>query len=100
MEDRGCAVETSIPIFEIEGEEYYRCPQTLLTIETRRSVGAFVLLKQGVLPTEGGWLEQAATFIDIVQVLDGHIETTMKKLREEEERKRSREQRKWQKKKR
>lgn len=41
----------------------YRCPQSLATREYRDCVTAAVLVEKGILPSEGGWHDQAATFV-------------------------------------
>lgn len=41
----------------------FRCPQKLATRRERDCVQAAAMVEHGILPDEGGWQDQTATFV-------------------------------------
>lgn len=73
--DRGCVEETPHPVFEFEdGTALSRCPVRSLTSAMSQVARAYRFKSQGgLLPVSGGWLDQSATLIEALDLLDREI---------------------------
>lgn len=56
-------------------EKFYRCPVKRLTPDIIHFFRFYRFYKQGFLPVEGGLLDQSATFIQAVEIIDREIPT-------------------------
>jgi len=69
---RGCEEETEP--FLIEGEKYTRCPVKLIKPYTRMLIGIYNNVKTyGVLPNQGGLLNQSCVTIDLLNIMDATL---------------------------
>ncbi len=67
---RGCKEEAPAPVFEMDGEKYYRCPLKLIRKETLEYVRFHRFFQMGYLPNAGGLLEQPAKFLNAIEVIE------------------------------
>lgn len=69
QEARGCHEPAPIPVFVLDGEQYFRCPLRIITRETGELIRYFKFYKEGYLPVEGGMLDQSAKFVSSIEVI-------------------------------
>lgn len=70
-----CAGHNRIP--------FHRCPHKLATREFIDVVQSVALVEQGVLPDEGGWFDQATTFVQAFNMVSNEIQRTRARLAEQ-----------------
>ena len=89
--ENGCDEDAPIPVFEMDcirckgtdeecpvckgsnKEQFYRCPYRYLTFDTVRFLRFYRFFKQGLLPVQGGVLDQSATFLRAVEIVEAEI---------------------------
>lgn len=70
---RGCIRPSPIPVFVLDGEQYFRCPLRVITRETAELLRYFKFYKEGYLPVSGGMLDQSAKFLSAIEVIGAEI---------------------------
>ena len=50
-----------------------RCPRQALTLEVGGMLTAYGMYKEGALPIVGGWMDQAATYVEGVRFVAGLV---------------------------
>lgn len=82
-EINGCDKDSPIPDrWIIRDYRLKRCPMKEVTSEGLEYLRAYKFYKNGVLPAQGGWLNQTNTFIQAVEIIDteiGKIEALVRK---------------------
>ncbi|MDP3790341.1 MAG: hypothetical protein Q8R48_08085 [Candidatus Omnitrophota bacterium] len=66
---------------------FQRCPVKEITLDISQYIRAYNFYKNGNLPNAGGWLDQTAKFIDVVELIDGEMNAIMQKHMENMKRK-------------
>jgi hypothetical protein len=73
-ENNGCEEPTDYEIAVVNGEALYRCPATFVDAETSRVTAMWLMLENhSKFPVAGGVLDQSATFMDAVGIIDDTI---------------------------
>lgn len=78
-EVRGCIKKSSTPVFNLDGEDYFRCPLKIVTKRSIEYVRFYNFYREGYLPGKGGILDQPGKFIDVMEAIDGAIREMEKK---------------------
>lgn len=52
----------------------------MIPADTWYWVKAYQFFKNGMLPSDGGWMQQSNKFIDVMSFLDGEIEKHKKEM--------------------
>lgn len=73
---KGCDEPAPIPVFALDGENYFRCPYALITPLTAELLRYFSHYRQGHYPVAGGLLDQSALFLQAVEIIEGEIAET------------------------
>jgi hypothetical protein len=53
--------------------QIFRCPLSMLTPDIQRMLGAYRWYQNGILPDPGAMLDQAATFVEAVIVIENEL---------------------------
>jgi len=70
----GCEEDSYIPErWRIKEWVWQRCPVKLITKKTIEYLKAYRFYKNGILPCAGGWMSQAQSFIEAVEVIEDNI---------------------------
>lgn len=67
---RGCLEATPIAVFDLDGEEYFRCPLRVITRQSAEYIRFFNFFDRH-LPNNGAILDQPGKFLDVVMVIEG-----------------------------
>ncbi len=73
QEPRGCREPVGFPTFTLDGEDYFRCPVSLITPFTNTCLRLYGHYKAGFLPAEGGILDQAQAFLDAMVIIESAV---------------------------
>ncbi len=80
--------ERALQPWELDGEELWRCPLTQITKASYEYLQAFTYLENGYgWPNAGGWQEQPAKFIEVINVIKAAFSRLEEERRKEEEKK-------------
>lgn len=71
---KGCDEPAPIPVFALDGENYFRCPYSLITPLTAELLRFYIHYKQGNYPVAGGLLDQSTLFLRGVEIIDQEIQ--------------------------
>ena len=71
--DRGCESNSPIPDrWQIGNEKFQRCPIKFIDNNAFWCIKAYNFLEKGILPRQGGWLDQANKFIEIMDFINSN----------------------------
>jgi hypothetical protein len=69
-DERGCKQDSTIPArWDIDGDEYSRCPMSLLTQQTHDYLQAHTFFSMGMLPNGFGWVHESPKFLQAMMIL-------------------------------
>jgi hypothetical protein len=69
-DERGCTKDSVIPArWEIDGDEYSRCPMSLLTQQTHDYLQAYTFFEMGMLPHGRGWIHESPKFLQAMMII-------------------------------
>lgn len=71
--ERGCIEKSNVPVFDLDGEQFFSCPIKMITDRTSKFLRFFKFYKDGFLPNQGGILEQPKMFLDAIQIIDSEL---------------------------
>ena len=77
---RGCESPAPCPVFNLNGEDYFRCPWKVVLPLTYECLGAYQFYKDGILPTSGGLYDQSAMFVQSMLVLKSEFADRQAKM--------------------
>jgi len=64
-EDRGCTEDSIIPgRWQIGDEKFERCPIEYINSDIYWYIKAYNFMEKGILPRDGGWMNQSNKFIE------------------------------------
>lgn len=86
--ERGCEQDSYIPDkWQIGDHVFQRCPVKEITVDISQYIRAYNFYKDGHLPNAGGWLDQPAKFIDVIELISSEMNAIMQKHMENMKRK-------------
>jgi len=80
---KSCFTKRQKPIISYEGINYYKCPSNWSNSGVFRLIDMFRFFKNGMLPFEGGLLNQPAKLIDVFSLFDNLLFEHQKDLEKE-----------------
>lgn len=80
---KSCSVKKPQPILNYRHINYFKCPSNWYNSGTARLLDMFRFFNSGVLPFEGGLLNQPAKLIDVFSLFDALIHEHQKDLEKE-----------------
>lgn len=81
----GCRRPSPDPIDHIDGKPINQCPSLLVEPWTQDFIWCYPLFRRGVMPDPGGFLDQAATWIDCMYVIEAARNDEQERQRERAE---------------
>lgn len=68
--DRGCVEDSPIPErWQVGDNKFSRCPLSIVDIKAYWYIRAFNFMEKGLLPRNGGWLDQANKFMEGMSII-------------------------------
>jgi len=71
-EERGCG-QKGLRAFWVGGERVFQCPMSLVHEESWALIKAYNFFEKGMLPNEGGWINQPNDYIQAMMILDNEF---------------------------
>ncbi len=78
---RYCADDAPYPIYEINGEEFTRCPVQFVTGASLEALSAYRFYNNGYLPCQGGYLDQPNLIMGQMDIISDQIHEERKNKR-------------------
>ena len=72
-EARGCIKKLSVPVFNLDGDDYFRCPLKIITKQTGEYVRFYNFFRDGYLPNAGGIMDQPGKFLDAMSIIESAV---------------------------
>lgn len=86
-EINGCETDSTLGERWIIGEyKLKRCPLKELTNTSDEYFEAYKFFKNGILPMQGGWLDQAKPFLDAMKLIDSELQKVENQIKKEQRR--------------
>jgi hypothetical protein len=83
QKENGCFEDSPIPDkWQIGNHTFQRCPIKVVTLQSYAYIRAYNWMQMGFLPNPGGWTEQPAKFIRVMDVIGTEISKDQKEERE------------------
>jgi len=83
----GCEKDSTVgDKWEIGEYKLKRCPLKVITQDGLEYLEAYRFYKNGVLPMQGGWTDQAQTFVEAMGIIDKEIAKIDNNKRKEQQR--------------
>ncbi len=73
QKSRGCEKKAAIPAFNLDGEDFYRCPLKIITRQSIEYIRFYNFYREGYLPNTGGIMDQPGKFLDAMQIVEGAV---------------------------
>jgi len=70
---RFCDHDAPYPIYELDGEQIYRCPVGMLEPESLSALEAYAFYKAGHLPRTGGWEDQPNRIMEQMLIIQAAV---------------------------
>ena len=78
---RGCTEEAPVPMFDLDGKEYCRCPLKIITRQSMEYIRFYSFFRDGYLPNAGGIMDQPAKFLDAMSMIESVLAETQEEMR-------------------
>ena len=70
QEQRYCDKDSPTPLFEFDGELFFRCPVSFILEESFIALNEFSFFSKGFLPVAGGWEDQPHKIMQQMLIID------------------------------
>lgn len=86
-EINGCERDSNLGVrWEISNYKFSRCPLKEITQDGLEYLEAYRFYKNGILPIDGGWLDQSQCFVDAMGIIDIEVAKVENKRTKEQQR--------------